>query len=42
LSEFKVSQYHYSSNYNENDSFQNIAYHMIKADVIILSRAINW
>ncbi|MDC1284063.1 NAD(P)H-dependent oxidoreductase [Saprospiraceae bacterium] len=42
LSEFKVSQYDYSSNYNEDDSFQNIADRMIKADVIIISTPIYW
>ena len=42
LSEFKVSQYDYSSNYNEDDSFQNIADRMITADVIILSTPIYW
>ena len=42
MSEFKVSQYDYSSNYNEDDSFQNITDRMIKADVIILSTTIYW
>jgi len=42
LSEFKVSQYDYDGNYDDYDSFQNIADRMIEADVIIISTPVYW